>query len=105
MNNVAYFNRPVTERFSYSTRKMYPLPKLTDLQLAALAAVRDGDVQRYEKRVGYDRFEAFRTHGFDVTCQMQSLKKRRCIRMKSDGSRTPQLTPAGVAVLAEHPEY
>lgn len=105
MTNIAYMHKPVTQRFSYATRKMYTLPALTDLQIAALAAVRDGDVERYEKRVGYERFTAWRTHGFDVTCQMQALRKRRLVWLKSDVSQNPRLSPAGVEILKEHPAY
>lgn len=96
---------PYKQRFSYKTMKPYTLPKLSDLQLGALAAVRDDEVEPYELRVGYDRYQAYRSHGFDVTCQIQSLRKRRLIRSKSDGSKRPVLTPHGAGILSEHPEY
>ena len=100
-----YFHQPVTQRFSYMTKKMYTLPALTDLQLAALAAARDGDVERYEKRVGYERYVAYRAHGFDVTCQMQALRKRRLIWFRAAGDHQIRPSPAGLEVLKEHPEF
>lgn len=103
MSNVSYMHKPVTQRFIYATKRMYTLPALTDLQLAALAAARDGDVERYEKRVGYERYMAYRTHGFDVTCQIQALRKRRLIWFRPADEVRP--SPAGLEVLSEHPEY
>lgn len=105
MRNVVFFQKPVTERFSYVTGKMYKLPELTDLQLAVLAAARDNEVERYERRVGYERFTAYKAHGFDVTCQMQSLRKRRLVWFRAAGAHEIRPSPAGLEVLKSHPEF
>lgn len=85
--------------------RRFRLPQLTDLQLAALAAIRDGEAEKYEKRVGYERFVAYRCHGHDITCQVQALKKRRLIRYSYDGAKGLALTQFGVEALTAHPEF
>ncbi len=81
------------------------MPDLTELQLAALAAIRDGDVEKYDKRVGYRVFIAYRTHGHDITCQSQSLRKRRLIRYDWQGTKMLAITDLGLEELAKHPEF
>lgn len=85
--------------------KRIKMPGLSDLQIAALACVRDDIVTRYEKRIGYERYVAYRAEGFDVTCQMHALKKRRLIYFRSDGSKLFRLSMFAMDVLSRYPEY
>jgi hypothetical protein len=94
-------------KWHYENRagKQIKMPGLSDLQIAALACVRDDTVTRYEKRVGYERYVAYRAEGFDVTCQIYALKKRRLIYFRSDGSRLFRLSSFAMDVLAKYSEY
>lgn len=81
------------------------MPGLSDLQVAALACVRDDLVTRHTSRVGYSRYVVYRAEGFDVTCQMHSLRERRLIYYRSDGSRLFRLSLFAMQVLERYPEY
>lgn len=63
--------------------------KLTELQLAVLAAVRDGEVEHYvNRKIPYNRrywqnsqpVISYRSHGFDVTTQIKALRRRQLIK-------------------------
>ena len=109
---------PKTQRLSYATGnpKPYTLPKLTELQLAVLACVRDNEVTPYNKHVPGRRWagpvRAQKAHGFDVTSQIASLRKRRLIKfynydyahLNANGVLYA-LTADGVAELERHPEF
>lgn len=103
-STVFKFPGPGT-RFSYKTWKQYKLPKLTELQIAALACVRNGEITKYEKRVGYERFVAWKSNGFDITCQIHALKKRKLIRSSYKRDGLFILTPWGEQALEQHPEF
>jgi hypothetical protein len=85
--------------------------KLTELQLAILAATRDGEVEPYinyrlARFVHFVPF-AWRSHGFDVTCQVRALRKRELIKFKErfrEGTLYV-LSPAGDEELSKHPEF
>lgn len=85
--------------------RRYKMPGLSDFQIAALACVRDDIVLRYEKRVGYERYVAYKAEGFDISCQIEALKKRRLIYYRSDGSKLFRLSSFAIDVLAKYPEY
>lgn len=85
--------------------RRYKMPGLSDLQIAALACVRDDLVTRYERRVGYERYIAYAAEGHNVTCQMQALKKRCLIYYRSDGSKLFRLSSFAMYVLAKYPEF
>lgn len=115
---------PKTQRLSYASGnpKPYTLPKLTELQLAALACVRDDAVRPAIEYIGWRKLQKHfalprgiparlsrkNSRGFDVTRQVQSLRKRRLIKFcgyASNGLPVYELAPAGVEALAEHPEF
>ena len=88
------------------------LRKLTEKQLAVLACVRDQEVVPYVKHLGWRSVRAHRAHGFDVTSQIASLRKRYLIKI--DGFNYKHLHPdrvcyvlskSGVAELEQHPEF
>lgn len=85
--------------------RRFKMPGLSDLQIAALACVRDDLVTKYERRVGYERYVAYSAEGHDVTCQMQALKNRRLIYYRSDGSKLFRLSSFAMDVLARYPEF
>jgi hypothetical protein len=109
---------PRKQRLSYASGspKPYTLPKFTELQLAVLACVRDNEVIPYKKYVPGRSWGqpvgAYKAHGFDVTSQIRSLRKRRLIktsgydyaRVNPDGV-VYALTRHGVAELQQHPEF
>ena len=102
---------PRTQRLSYkfSPPKPYKLPRLTEMQLAVLACVRD-DMVRVQKnyRFGYHIVMYTVLKRFDVTNQIRSLRKRRLIKYPTRDSRHDahfSLTAWGLAELAEHPEF
>ena len=109
---------PHKQRLSYASGmpKPYTLPKLTQLQLAVLACVRDNEVVPYLKYVPGRSWagpvRAHKAHGFDVTSQITSLRKRRLIKFSDfDYARlNPSgvlyvLTAIGVSELEQHPEF
>src|SRR5262245_27528104 len=92
-------------------------PKLTELQLAVLACVRDDDVEPY---IDYKRAKfiprtygtpvSFRAHGFDVTSQLRSLRSRKLIAFNGyykNRRRTAHyaLSVQGQIELECHPEF
>lgn len=91
-------------------------PKLTELQISVLAAVRDDDVRPYADRKSY-AFRVLgvigqRAHGFDVLTQIKSLRERKLVaidgRYWSGSYRGLQhygLTKQGEAELIKHPEF
>ena len=107
MINLARARKEFGPKWHYENAigRRVKMPGLTDLQIAALACVRDDIVTRYERRVGYERYIAYRAEGFDVTCQMHALKKRRLIYFRSDGSKLFRLSSFTMDVLARYPEY
>jgi hypothetical protein len=85
--------------------------KLTELQLAVLAATRDNEVEPYinYKLAKFVRFIPFawRSHGFDVTCQVCALRKRKLLTFKEryrEGA-VYDLSSAGAEELSKHPEF
>jgi len=85
--------------------------KLTELQLAVLAALRDNEVEPYinyklARFVHFTPF-AFRSHGFDVTCQIRSLRKRQMLKVKDRYREGPifELNATGIEELSKHPEF
>ena len=102
-----------TEAMVFPTRgKPYKfrLPQLSQLQLAALAAVRDDEVRYTPMRLGYREVVKYTAHRFDVTYQMRSLRKRWLIRYNPQYRRSRNvthfvLTKAGAERLAQHPEF
>lgn len=107
MIGLAKARKEFGPKWHYEDRhgKRIKMPGLSDLQIAALACVRDNIVTRYEKRVGYERYVAYKAEGFDVTCQMQALKKRRLIYFRSDGSQLFRLSLFAMDVLSKYSEY
>lgn len=85
--------------------------KLTELQLAVLAASRDGEVEPYinYKLARFVHFVPFawRSHGFDVTCQIRALRKRQFLKFKERYREgiIYDLSPAGAEELSKHPEF
>lgn len=92
---------------------LVPYPKLTELQLTVLAAVRDGLV-RVERVVAYwgAGCTGYRTgyanrhfvEGFDVTAQLRSLRQRKMIFYIGYQSKLVP-TKAALELLAQHPEF
>lgn len=81
-----------------------------------LACVRDKEVVPYNKyvpgRSWAGAVRAHKAHGFDITSQMASLRKRRLIKFSNYdyGRLNPAgmlyvLTPEGVAELEQHSEF
>ena len=109
---------PRKQRLSYASGspKPYTLRKLTELQLAALACVRDNEVMPYMKYIPGKSWagpvRAHKAHGFDITSQIKSLRKRRLIKFSDfDYARLNPagalytLTEWGLTELAQHPEF
>jgi hypothetical protein len=107
---------PKPQRLSYATGspKPYTLRKLTELQLAVLACVRDNEVRPYDKYVPGRSWavpvRAHKAHGFDVTSQIWSLRKRRLIKFYDYAHLNRNgvlyaLTADGIAELERHPEF
>ena len=102
---------PRKQRLSYKSGspKPYTLRKLTDLQLAVLACARDDLIRigtKYAAGRSFVQFTVFKR--FDVTTQVRSLIKRRLMKWPGRDQRHDAhfiLTAAGVAELAEHPEF
>ena len=96
------------------------LPKLTELQLAALACVRDNIVVPRIEYLSWRTLYVYRAfpnikvrvapsarRGFNVTSQIRSFRKRHLIKLRErlrEGN-VYELTPAGTEELARHPEY
>jgi hypothetical protein len=94
--------------------------QLTELQIAALACVRDNLVIPTTETIGWRTFRKQRVRpdipvrlspkhrrGFDVTSQIRSFRKRRLLQIrerKYEGT-VYTLTPAGFAELEKHPEF
>ena len=103
---------PRKQRLSYKTSypKPYTLRKLTELQLAVLACARDDLIRGpFTKYAAGQSFLVYVVFGrFDVTNQIKSLRKRRLIKYPTRDQRHDahfSLTDAGLAELAEHPEF
>ena len=103
---------PRKQRLSYASGspKPYTLRKLTELQLAVLACTRDdlirGPFIKYAAGQSFMTYKVF--NRFDVTNQIRSLRKRRLIKYPTRDQRHDAhftLTEAGLAELAEHPEF
>jgi hypothetical protein len=86
---------------------------LTELQLAVLAAVRDGEVESFRD---YNRMRfipsrfypvngliGYRSHGHAVTRQVKALRSRHLIWYSWPG--VFKITDAGTDELARHPEF
>src|ERR1700743_416136 len=101
MIGLAKARKEFGPKWRYENRhgKSIKMPGLSDLQIAALACVRDDIV------IGYERYVAYRAEGFDVPCQMHALKKRRLIYFRNDGSKLFRLSSFAIDVLARYPEY
>jgi hypothetical protein len=96
------------------------LPRLTELQVAALACVRDNvivptvEYLSWRKLYVYRAFPGIRVRvaprdrrGFNVTCQIHSFRKRGLVKLRErlrEGA-VYELTPAGIEELSRHPEY
>lgn len=102
---------PRKQRLSYATGKPkpYTLRKLSELQLAVLACARDDLIRAGTKYAAGRSFLAFTVFNrFDVTTQVRSLTKRRLMKWPGRDQRHDAhfiLTNAGLAELAEHPEF
>lgn len=103
---------PRKQRLSYASGspKPYTLRKLTELQLAVLACIRDdlirGPFTKYAAGQSFLVFTVF--NRFDVTGQIKSLRKRHLIKYPTRDQRHDAhftLTDVGIAELAEHPEF
>jgi hypothetical protein len=117
MNAEKQFD-PRKQRLSYATGspKPYTLPKLTQLQLAVLACVRDAEVVPYIKYVPDKSWrgpvQAHKAHGFDVTSQINSLRKRKLIKFTNYyyarlnfAGVVYGLTENGATELTQHSEF
>lgn len=102
---------PRTQRLSYASGnpKPYTLPKLSELQLAVLACVRDDLIRKDTKYIGGRTFVVFFVFKqFDVTSQVRSLTRRRLIKWPGPDQRHDahfRLSDAGLVELAQHPEF
>jgi hypothetical protein len=102
---------PRKQRLSYASGspKPYTLRKLTELQLAVLACARDDLIRAGTKSLGWRSVIQFTVFDyFDVTTQVRSLTKRRLMKWPGRDQRHDahfRLTEAGLAELAEHPEF
>jgi hypothetical protein len=96
------------------------LPKLTELQIAALACVRDNVVVPRTEYLSRRTLTVYRAcprteavvhpkarRGFNVTCQMKSFRKRKLVQIRERLREGPvyDLTQAGADELAKHPEF
>ena len=98
------------------------MPKLTELQIAALACVRDNRVIPRPEPLGRRTILKYRAfpkvefpinvrpkdqRGFDVTSQIGSFRKRRLVRLRERLVEGPlyKLSPAGFEELDKHPEF
>ena len=89
------------------SRPLKQWPRLTERQLAVLACVRDKDVMPKRVTIGWGTFTLYMAHGFNVTGQINSLKKRRLIRFDERlrvGIRFA-CSDEGIDVLQQHPEF
>lgn len=89
------------------SRPLKQWPKLTALQLATLACVRDREVAPKRVHIGWRVFTVYTAHGFNITKQINSLKKRRLIRFDGllpVGARFAA-TAEGETALQQHPEF
>jgi hypothetical protein len=95
-------------------------PKLTELQIAALACVRDNVVIPRIEYLSWRTLTIYRAYprteacvppnarrGFNVTCQMKAFRKRKLIQIRERLRQGPvyDLTQVGADELAQHPEF